>query len=396
MSRTILINADLLDGERPLQANVAIALSGERVLEIGKAVEIRPDDRVIDLSGHTVMPGMVSGHYHGPLHEVGAPNEASSDSDAISQSYRALSNAQLALRRGYTSVISASTHSAFNIDVKLSELIEAGTFVGPRLIPAEKPIIAGSVGPGLGEDARFCEHARDFEKAVTEEIELGAKIIKIFASGGHGVGVPRDITFEELRIICGLARDNGARVRAHVTGPEKMLECIEAGVAILDHADGLNDECIAACVENDTFILPSLLLPFKSVELAAYVWGFNDLSDFRVMCDVLPKADEAGVNIVTGDDYGVWPLKHGDYSDELPCYVLNADIGPLTVIRWATKNGGRMTGIRDLGTLQPGRIADLIVVKGNPADDISILTIPERIVSVFKSGALVSGAVPVQ
>ncbi|MFP6835848.1 MAG: amidohydrolase family protein, partial [Pseudomonadales bacterium] len=104
--------------------------------------------------------------------------------------------------------------------------------------------------------------------------------------------------------------------------------------------------------------------------------------------------EAAGVKLVPGDDFGVWQIPHGTYAEELVCYVERAQISPLNVIKWSTRYGGEMTGVPNLGTIAPGNLADLLIIDGDPSADISILTQPERLEAVFRSGALVSGELP--
>jgi imidazolonepropionase-like amidohydrolase len=111
------------------------------------------------------------------------------------------------------------------------------------------------------------------------------------------------------------------------------------------------------------------------------------------MRERLAAAAAAGVKFVPGDDYGFGALPHGSYSGELACYVEECGIDPLEVIRWATRNGGALTGIPDLGTIAPGKLADLLVVDGDPSRDIRVLMQPERLLAVFKGGQLVSGSI---
>ncbi|MCK9506249.1 MAG: amidohydrolase family protein, partial [Porticoccaceae bacterium] len=174
-----------------------------------------------------------------------------------------------------------------------------------------------------------------------------------------------------------------------------ILECIRAGVDILDHCDFMDEECIEAIVEADILVLPSLYLPSKMLDMPR-LFGFTleqTRKEFAWMCNILPKAVEAGVKLCVGDDFGTPITPHGDYGKELAVYVEHANIEPLEVIRWATRNGAALLGRpHELGLIEAGRLADLIVVNGDPASDITLLGDPANIPGVMRGGVFYSGA----
>ena len=401
MTRLILCYTNLLDGDHAAQKDATVVIEGDRIVAVGSAdsIEIGPDERANDLSGLTLMPGMVSGHFHGVYENQGAePGEASSGYvSAASEAYLALRNAQTALRCGFTSVVSAGTH--YDIDVQLAAAIDAGQVTGPRVIPGSRTFFP-AVQPieGADEDDRYCWlHGPDaFRRAVARDVERGAQVIKIFASGGHGLSsLPRDMTTAEIEAVVETAHEGGGvRVRAHVAGRDPVLACARIGVDIIDHADGADRTCIDAFLEHGSFVLPSLYLPLRAVELGGNAYGFEDLTEFEAMCKTLPEMAAASVKLATGDDFGVWQLPHGSYAEELVCYAEHADVTPLEVLRWATRHGGELTGIPDLGTIAPGMLADLVIVDGDPSTDLSVLTQPERIRAVLKDGEVLSGTLP--
>jgi imidazolonepropionase-like amidohydrolase len=427
--RLVFTDALLLDGVHAAVAHSTVVVDGNRIVAVapggaggapgtpsgvGGAVEVRPDDTVVDLGGRTLMPGMVSGHFHSTYHNVGGESlPFGLERPPAYQALRALANAQLALSRGFTSVVGAS--AAFDVDASLAAAIRDGVAVGPRVVPASRDLIttadSNDTVPWWYESAalgvvRMCDGPDEFRKAVRDEIKRGAQIIKVYVTGGHGVTVPKHtiaLSSDELRAVVEAAHGKGRRVRAHVAHRDAILECVRLGVDIIDHGDGLDDECIDAMVAAGTFLLPSLYLPLKILELmgdapGAGTMGFTTETghDFAAMCAMLPRAVEAGVQIATGDDFGSSITPHGVYAEELAVYVHHAGIPALEVLRWATQIGGRLTGWGDeLGTIAPGMLADLVVVDGDPSDDITLLADPSRIVAVIKDGQLVSGSFPV-
>jgi len=245
---------------------------------------------------------------------------------------------------------------------------------------------------------RVCDGPDEFRKAVRDEIKRGAEIIKVYVTGGHGVTTPKhniSLALDELHAVVDAAHGRGKRVRGHVAHKRAILDCIAAGVDIIDHADGMDEECIDKLAEAGTFVLPSLYLPLKMLEYlgdapppgAKPEMGFNTETgqDFSDMCGMLAKAVEAGVKLCVGDDFGAAPTPHGAYIEELAVYVDHAGIPPLEVLRWATKNGGELFGQPDkVGTIEEGKFADLVVVDGDPSDNIGVLR--DGVVAVMKDG----------
>ena len=396
MNRVVFRNANLLDGENPARSNSTIIVEAERIVEV-TAGNVTPQagDTMIDLHGMTLMPGMVSGHFHA-AYSMGGKDKVPMGAPAMQQAYWALANAQKALRAGYTSVVGAGTFH--DIDGRLAEALDAGVVVGPRLIPSSRALSpkVSPNEPGEGTPWVKCWGPDEFRDAAIREIERGAKVVKLFAAQGHAMRSCREMTFDELKAATNAAHALGARTRAHVCGRDQVLKCISAGVDIIDHADWMDDECIDAMLKHGSFVLPSMYSPFLSANDATLDGaGFYDKEDFEYMQRMVPIANARGVKFVPGDDYGFFDmLPHGAYSGELTCYVEQVGISPLDAIKWATAYGGEMTGIADLGTIARGKLADMVVVDGDPSADINILSKPECIVAVVKGGVVVSGSLP--
>jgi len=250
---------------------------------------------------------------------------------------------------------------------------------------------------------RICDGADEFRKAVRQEIKEGAEIIKIFADSGHALLYGSEfisMTDEELRAVVEAAHDRGKKVRCHVTAKRMILRCIEAGVDVLDHADHMDEECIDALVKAGTYVCPSLYLP-KAILATIRAKGEgkeNDAffvqmqRDLDHMCEVLPVAAKAGVNVMVGDDWGTAMTPHGDYTKEMDLYVRDAGIEPLEVVKWATKHGAACMGREhELGTISQGKLADLVAVHGDPSRDISVLGDLANVRLVMKEGHVVAG-----
>jgi imidazolonepropionase-like amidohydrolase len=185
-------------------------------------------------------------------------------------------------------------------------------------------------------------------------------------------------------------------IRCHVTAAEGIKKCLRAGVDVFDHADGMDTECIEGFVRDGRFVCPSLYLT-KAIIARLTELGQGDEAfvqtmqrDYDHMLRILPEANRAGVKLMVGDDWGTAMTPHGDYIKEFEVYVKEAGIDPLDVIRWATKNAGECLQLGDeVGTVEENKLADLLVVRGDPSKNISILADPANLLAIMKDGAFV-------
>lgn len=396
MKRIVFRNANLLDGDNPSRPDTTVVVEGDRIAEASaRAAPLRPDDTIVDMRGMTLMPGMVSGHFHA-AYSMGGANKIPMGAPESQLAIWALANTQKALRAGYTSLVGAGTF--YDIDARLAEAIDHGLVVGPRLIPSSRALSPKEAAnePEVGVPWLRCWGPEEFRDAAIYEVERGAKIVKLFAAQGHAMRSCREMTYDELKAASDAAHERGARTRAHVCGAAQVMKCIRAGVDIIDHADWMDDEVIDALIASNRFVLPSMYTPYlASADRTLDGSGYYDAEDYDYMRKMVPIANARGVKLVPGDDYGFFDMApHGAYSEELACYVREVGISPLDVIRWATRYGGEMTGIPDLGTIAPGKLADLVIVDGDPSVDIDILRQPGRIRAVIKGGEVVSGQLP--
>ena len=406
MEKIVFRNAKLFAGSGSARPGASVLIDQGRVVAVDPG-ETPSDAREIDLDGRTLMPGMVQGHFHSTYRDVGAQKEVFGFEKApIYHGYIAAENARCALDWGFTSVVGAS--AAWDVDPSLRDAIEDGLLVGPRVVASSHDMVTtgdttdnrpGYMHISNSAAARVCDGPDEFRKGVRDEIKQGVDMIKIFASGGHFTLRAQDhvaMTPEEMTAAVEAAHGRGRRIRAHAAGKAAILRCLDAGVDIIDHADGMDDECIERIVATGTFVLPSLYLPFcmlgllgDPVEVGKTDYRTEGGREFQYMCSVLSRAHEAGVRIATGDDFGAAGVPHGDYAKELQVYVDHAGVSPAVVLEWATRNGGALTGWDDVGTIEPGKRADLVVVDGDPTEDITVLQDQTRLHAILKEGAFV-------
>jgi imidazolonepropionase-like amidohydrolase len=411
MGRLLLNHARVLDGLHPPVADRTVVVDEGRIAAIADAPPApQPGDEVVDVGGRTVMPGMYTCHFHATYHELGSkPNTPyGNEYPPAYQALLAAKNLRTALEQGYTGAVGAG--SANEVEPGVKRAIVDGLVPGPRFVPSSRELST----TGHSNDAtpwhwnmpstgavRLCDGPESFRLGVREEIKRGAEVIKLFVTGGHGTTAPKDqieMTRDELAAAIDAAHSRGVLIRGHIANKRAIMMALELGIDIVDHCDELDDEVIAALVETGATVVPSLHFPKSFMEQWGSGLGFAAdaiRADLEHMYETIPKADAAGVRFVLGDDYGAIGFPHGSYGGELRLYVEHAGMSPLDVIRWATHNGAEMVRRgHELGTLEPGKLADLIVVDGDPSQDIGVLADPANVRTVLIGGHVVAGAWP--
>jgi imidazolonepropionase-like amidohydrolase len=400
----VLRGAHVVVGDGTVLDRSTVVVDGDRISSVGDAVPggLRPDDRVVDLGGRTVMPGMVNCHFHATYHNLGAATAPFGLEEPMAmQVVRAVTNLEKLVRAGFTSAVSAG--APFAIDASMKQAVERRLVTGPRLVPCSRDISS----TGHAGDRSFPSHwqvgalgairrsdgADEFRRSVREEIKEGAEMIKVFVTGGHGTVGPREqteVTRDELGAAIDAAHQRGARVRGHIANKEALLMALDLGIDIVDHGDGMDAECIDRLLETDTPVVPSMLFPARFLDSMGTVsLGFTDdmRHDVETMAAILPEANRAGVRLVLGDDFGALNFPHGPYADELAYYVHDVGIPAIDVLTWATRHGAEVFGRGDdLGTVAEGTVADLLVVDGDPVADITVLQDPAALMAVLLGG----------
>jgi len=406
--RLVLDGARVVVGDGTVLERATVVVEGDRIASVGDGVPggSRPDDRTVPLGGRTVMPGMVNCHFHATYHNLGAsPAPFGLEEPVAMQSVRAVVNLEKLVRAGFTGAVSAG--APFAIDASMKAAIDRRLIVGPRLVPCSRDISS----TGHAGDRSFPNHwdvgalgairrsdgADEFRRSVRLEIKEGAEMIKVFVTGGHGTVGPREqteVTRDELGAAVEAAHQRGARLRGHIANKEALLMALDLGIDIVDHGDGLDAECIDRLLAADTPLVPSMLFPARFLDsMAGVSLGFTDdlRHDLEAMAAVLPEANRAGVRLVLGDDFGAINFPHGPYADELAYYVDDIGIPALDVLTWATRNGAEVLGRGDeLGTVTAGKLADILVVDGDPVTDIGVLRDPVALLAVLIGGRAVT------
>ena len=387
---------DVTTGQLVAPAIVVIADGKIRSLGSG---EVPPGVRTIDLGDLTLLPGLIDAHTHLTYDISGDWVTRSVRELPADAALRGARNARKTLLAGFTTV--RDVGSVGFADVSLMKAIDAGFVMGPRMIPSAHAIgITGGHcddtgwAPGVNE-LSFREGVADgvdeVVKAARYQIKHGAKVIKVCATAGvlsfdATVGA-QQLSDAELQAIVQEANRHGLKVAAHAHGTEGIKAAVRAGVASIEHGSMIDDEAADLMKRHGTYLVPTayLLTTFKYESLpppiaakAKQVVPLAQASHRRAI--------RAGVKIAFGTDAAVYP--HGDNAHEFAVYV-GYGMRPADAIRTATVNAADLLGVTDRGVIAPGKLADLIAVRGNPLEDVRVL---EQVPWVMKGGLVVKDA----
>lgn len=414
---TVLTNAQVFDGRTMLAGRHDVALDGKRIASVGTHTGKVSGD-AIDLGGMTVLPGLITSHLHPDFFkfDIAGGDRPGKELPPGVMMAIGVRTCRVLLESGFTGYVGAAC--AHDIDAQLKIAIAQDIVPGPRIRACGHHI--GTTGdmnnrgpwwkayetPGIDLAG---DGADELRKLVRREISRGVEIIKIFASPGHGINnrTTRNMSRHEIATIVETAHERGAKVRAHVADRAMILECMEVGVDVIDHGDEIDDEIIDKMVEAGTFWVPSLvyLRLLLDIGMAKRFGVTPEL--YEHVRTMLPRAQHAGVRILVGDDYsGVFrdlveddPLDHqvGNYGREFGFYAGIEGLTPTDVLSWGTSNAGQLLvdPPGEVGVVAPGALADLIVVDGDPLENLSLLARPqEALKAVIRDGAFVIDRLP--
>lgn len=412
--RTLLHRATVQEGlGRDSLPRHSVLLTGDRieaVLPEDLAPLHHPDIDVLDLDGRTVMPGMTLGHTHIAYLDVLDGREMLFKYSVPEVTLAAAENATRLLSLGYTAFVGAG--SVAGIDMALRGAVDSGRLLGPRITPCSRDLMVSGpperrnpeVKKRIPSDLmRLADTPEEMAEYVAGEVAQGAEIVKVFSSGDDTFPNGRShellFTAEELVVAARTAHEHGAKVRAHSRGLAGIRNAIAAGVDVIDHATYADDAALDAIAERGIFVVPSLYQPHMLLttgtghgKTSEYLETLEFEAEVANTLRILPLMVELGIPVVAGDDFGFAWTPHGTYARELELYVTMAGIPAPTVLTWATANGARLAGRGDdAGTVQAGRLADLVVTDGDPARDITVLSRPGAIELVLLGGTPVAG-----
>jgi imidazolonepropionase-like amidohydrolase len=398
-TRVAVRAARLIDGRGgPPIAPAVVLIENDRIVAVGPALAIPPGARVIDLGGATLLPGLIDMHDH----LTGVPENLGYSGLAVSVPREALhgaANAQKTLRAGFTTVRNVGA-SGFS-DVALRDAVDAGELPGPRMRIS---------GPALGITGGHCDnnllpleyHAQadgvadgpwEARGKVREVVKYGADVIKICASGGvlSKGDQPGTAQYspEEMRALVEEAHRLERKVAAHAHGTQSIKESIAAGVDSVEHASLIDEDGIRMAKDHGTYLVMDIYNDDYILQQGAKVGMLPESIEKekkigKLQRENFQKAVRAGVKMAYGTDGGVYP--HGDNAKQF-AYMVQYGMTPMQAIQAATVNAAELLGWADrVGSVEPGKFADLIAVSGDPLSGVRAL---ESVGFVMKGGAVV-------
>lgn len=406
----VLIHAGaLLDGSgSPLKGPSTVVLEGERIIDVAEGyLPPGPEDEVLALPNHTVMPGLIDMHVH--LRSESNPKAALDRFRLNPEDHvlRAAKHARTTLQAGFTTVRDLGGAEV----LALRDAINGGWAEGPRIFAAGRSIATtgGHADPTNGGRDDLWETPGPTEGVINGPVEAraavrqrykdGSDVIKVTATGGvlsqARNGQNAQFALDELKAIVETAKDYGFHVAAHAHGEEGMRRAVLAGVTSIEHGTFMSDEVMALMRERGTWYVPTIIAGKFVAEKAEIDGFFSEVVRPKARAigpliqETFARAYAQGVPIVFGTDTGVSP--HGDNWKEF-VYMVEAGMPPLAALTSAQAVAAGVLGQGDaLGQLAPGYYADLIAVPGNPLDDIRRMG---EVSLVIKNGEVVRHDAP--
>jgi imidazolonepropionase-like amidohydrolase len=410
----LIYNGVLIDGTgRAPRSDGAILIEDGRIVGVGTRGQLNPraDAAHIDANRGWILPGLIDTHVHVMMEGLDIPKMLTTPFSY--NFYKAIEHMRRTIDAGITTV-----RDAGGADIGIKQAQADGLIVGPRLqISVTALSITGGHGDGWmpagialdiwppypGMPDNKCDGVEEVRRKVREVLRAGAEVIKVCSTGG--VLSPTDhpeftqFTEEELRVMVqeGAYR-RGIKVMAHAQGAEGIKNAVRAGIHSIEHGIYLDDEAIDLMLAHGTFLVPTLLAPLSVLEQAETKGNMPEYGvrkareSIEAHSESIAKAYKAGVTIAMGTDAGVMP--HGTNLRELGLMV-NIGMPPMEAIVATTKTAAECLGWQDrIGTLEVGKLADVIVTATDPLANIRSLEQPTNIVLVMQEGRIVKDSRP--
>jgi imidazolonepropionase-like amidohydrolase len=379
-------------------ANAVVLIEDGRVKAVGPSIAIPRGATLIDLSGFTVLPGLIDCHTHLVADASDADPLSELKSSSAKRAFESVPNAKVTLEAGFTTVRDLGSYRAF-VDVALRDAIAKGYFPGPRMYVAGPYVTitggGGTMSGGLAPDITLpwdldfgvADGVDEVRQRVRDIARHGVDVIKILSTGAflaHGSDPHAvEYSYDELRAAVDEAGHKGLKVAAHAHSTEGIKNAVRAGVASIEHGTYVDEEGLRLMKERGTYLVADIYDAEWIRQAAGYPKDFADKQPEgdEIQRQNFKKAAQMGVKIAYGTDAGVYP--HGFNARQFAWQVRYGQT-PMDAIRSATIHAADLIGRgNEAGSLEPGKWADLIAVKGDPLADVSVL---EKVAFVMKGG----------
>ena len=398
-------------GAAPIPAGCVVVTDGLIAYagSVAGAPRLAPDVRRIDARGGTILPGLVEAHFHATYFNIQALEDLDIKYPVEYVSLLSSVNTRLALECGYTAARSGGC--LFNVDVWLKKAIDEDLIAGPRLASSGREIC--SAGGLMDWNPEFRKIGMeglvfiingqdDARRAVRALVKDGIEWVKTYPTGDAASPDVNDhhtlcMTFEEMNAVVATAHNHKLKVTGHCRATEGIKNALRAGYDCIEHGTFIDDEGLDLLLERDVPCVPALYFEKASVLLGpefglpqVVIDGHQETLDGGM--ESARRILRAGGRLGMGGDYGFGWNPHGDYARELTFFVKDVGLTPLEVITCATKTGAEIMGRGDeFGTLEKGKLADVLIVDGDVTTDISLLEDRTKFIAVMQSGIIKAG-----
>jgi imidazolonepropionase-like amidohydrolase len=410
---TLIEGGKLIDGTgSPAIEAGAVVIRDGRIEYAGPAAAapaVPRDATRIDARGGTIMPGLVEAHFHPTYFNVANLEDLDIKYPVEYVTLLAATNARLALECGYTAARSGG--SLFNIDFWLKKAIEDDLVPGPRLAASGREICGVGGLMDWNPDYRkigmeglvlLINGPDEGRRAVRKLVKDGVEWVKTYPTGDAAAPDTNDhhtlcMTFDEMHAVVDEAHNHSMKVTGHCRATQGIKNALRAGYDTLEHGTFMDDEALDMLLVRNTPVVPALQFEYASIIRGPefgmsqkVIDGHQETLDGGA--ESARRILKAGGRLGMGGDYGFAWNPHGDYAKELTFFVKHVGFTPLDTIRCATRTGAEIMGCQDqFGTLEHGKLADVLVVDGDVLADIALLEDRSRFIAVLQGGIVKAG-----
>ena len=410
---TVIGNGQLFTGTgAPPIPNAVIVSENGRITYAGPADEApmpTEEAEVLDAEGGTILPGLIEAHFHPTYFNVAALEDLDIKYPVEYVTLLAAANAKLALECGYTAARSGG--SLFNIDVWLKKAIEEDLAPGPRMAASGREICGVGGLMDWNPDFRrigmeglvlLVNGADEARAAVRKLVKDGVEWVKTYPTGDAASPDTNDhhtlcMTFAEMHAVVATAHNHRLKVTGHCRATEGIKNALRAGYDTIEHGTFMDSEALDLLMQRNTPCVPGLYFEQASIEHGPSFGMPQKVIDGRketleAGAESARRILQAGGRLGMGGDYGFAWNPHGDYAKELEFFVKYVGLSPHAVLMCATKTGAEILGReREIGTLETGKLADILVVEGDVLSDISLLQDRRKFLAVMQGGVIKAG-----
>ena len=401
-----IIASKLVDSNGVIE-NPIVLIKDNYIYKAGKKSEINipSGTKIIEESGAVILPGLIDCHVHFTGSDESKPG-------ILSENYEtrlinaAVNQTRQLLDSGITSVM--DTGGLIGLYVR--NAVKNRVVKGPRIMAAGRYLsVTGGHGDnqsmpldwvkegrpfGWGMDGRLADGVSECLKATREQLRMNVDFIKIVTGGGGGSTIDPawipEYTLEEIKAVTGVAHDWGRKVMAHCYFPESILRSVDGGVDIITHGNRADQKTIKLMQEKNTLIVPTMAV-YERIHKMRPNEPTSEM--YETIFTNIKELYEAGLTLAVGTDTmgGIFPF--GGSAEELELYVEKVGLSPIEAIRIGTLNGAKVMGIDEqLGTIEPNKLADLMVTSKDPLKDIKCLQEKDNIKLVLKDGIIIKNS----